>query len=210
MTNEQIQYLRSIQKLINDSAKVASRSTDEVEKLKGAERALTLIEVLRRLKEKYTQISTTNLDLLQSQLNKIRADLVADEDDYKDTQLVRGVDLMTAPYDPSVITTTAVQVLESTYIMATSINIDTISGRADFLKQHLRVLIWNNGHGRYESDVQAAIDRYKTLYYDRPLHEWQAMPVLKPSLFDEHCFEAKCLYSGYAKYHEKQFKEIAE
>lgn len=87
-------------------------------------------------------------------------------------------------YSPQNIQRTGLQVLETIYIINTSKALDTITGRYVFLISIIDTIKQGSSNARYLSDIQIAIDRYKSMYYDRILEDYQIAFLLKPKDFD--------------------------
>ncbi|MEX0660403.1 MAG: helix-hairpin-helix domain-containing protein [Balneolaceae bacterium] len=111
-------------------------------------------------------------------------------------------------YNPQEVQNAANQILETTQIMAISKNIDTISGRAEFLDERIQHLKGSFHEGRYRTDIQMAIDHYKSTFYNTQIHDWQLKSILEPHGFDHHHFSARCLLNGFKRHCEDQFKQI--
>lgn len=124
----------------------------------------------------------------------------------RENELPKGVVL---DFHPVETRNSVIQVLETSYVMATSPNIDTIIGRKDFLYERLEYLFWQKTNDRYNTSAQEAVDYYKQIYYDRKLHDWQIGMVLGETHIDSEHFSAECLYEGFMRHYKRQKKEIA-
>lgn len=101
-----------------------------------------------------------------------------------------------------------IQILETTAIMASSKNIDTIEGRADFLQDRMETIEWAYLEKGYQAVLQKGLDEYKTTYYDSDVYDWQLKILVDPHSFNLTLFYAKCIYKGFLRYYEHQLQEI--
>ena len=113
-----------------------------------------------------------------------------------------------ANYDPRQIQRQGVQILESFYILFTTKNIDTLKGRFEFILQLYDHFIRASHNKRFVSDVQVAIDQYKTTHYERIPDEYELNLLLKPNIEDLKQFYAKCVMHCFTKFVEEQEKQI--
>ena len=75
-------------------------------------------------------------------------------------------------YNPSFCNRLTIIVLESSFIMITTNNVDTLIGRYSLLLNRVGELMSCSCNDRYNSDMQESLDKYKLLYYERiPLEE---------------------------------------
>lgn len=73
------------------------------------------------------------------------------------------------------------QMLESIYIIETTQNLTTLSGRIDFVLLKFNWFIKMSGYlSRYENDIQAAVDEYLLRYYDRQITVRQKVLMFTP------------------------------
>lgn len=100
------------------------------------------------------------------------------------------------------------QVLESSYIIASSKNIDTIISRRDFLLERTSSLKQGQSNPQYLSCVQLATERYKELYYDRPLQDYQLAILSNPNIFDLNNFYCSSLVNAMKRFCIEQVGEI--
>jgi len=101
-----------------------------------------------------------------------------------------------------------IQVLESSYIIATSKNIETIKSRHDFLLQRLQSLKQGQSNSLYSACVNLTTEHYKTMYYDRPLQDYQLAILANPNRFDMNNFYCNSLVSSMKRFCEEQTEEI--
>ncbi|MGN6343451.1 MAG: hypothetical protein ACTHML_20905 [Ginsengibacter sp.] len=101
------------------------------------------------------------------------------------------------------------QVLETVHIIATTKNFDTIKGRYEFLLERIDTLRRAESNQLYSSDINTSIDRYKSMYYDRPLKDFELSAILKPNNFDPQNFYCEALVSCIQRFVEEQTNEIS-
>lgn len=141
---------------------------------------------VEELKQKYKQRSSSNTTTHHNQRSRHRRH---------------------APHHSDVINAVN-QILETTSIMSTSKNIDTIEGRWEFLKKRLETLRWASMEDGYKTKVQRGLDQYKTTYYNKDVYGWQVSILMNPYGHDIHKFYAKCIFRGFTSYYEHQLDEI--
>lgn len=112
-------------------------------------------------------------------------------------------------YDPANITSKALQFLESVYLLHTTKNIDTLTGRYSFILSLYPALTDASVNKRYISDIQKAIDRYKALYYDRIPNEIELALLIKPNIVSLRNFYSECLNACFYNFHEEQEIQIS-
>ena len=101
------------------------------------------------------------------------------------------------------------QVLETVHIIATTKNFDTIKSRYELLLERIDTLRKVESNPQYSADINTSIETYKSLYYDRPLQDFELASVLKPNDFDTQKFYCDGLVSCIKKYVEEQANEIS-
>ena len=101
-----------------------------------------------------------------------------------------------------------IQVLESSYIIATSKNLDTIMSRYDYLLQRIACLKQGQNNPQYSSCVQLTTEHYKTMYYDRSLQDYQLAVLSNPNSFDLNKFYCNSLVNTMKRFCGKQAEEI--
>jgi hypothetical protein len=104
--------------------------------------------------------------------------------------------------------TAGIQVLESSYIIATSKNIDTITSRYGFLLQRIVSLKQGQNNQQYSSCVQLAIEHYQKIYYNRPLQDYQLSILSNPNSFDLNNFYCNSLVNAMKRFCKEQIEEI--
>src|SRR2546428_4942879 len=100
-----------------------------------------------------------------------------------------------------------VQVLESCYIIATSKNIDTIKGRYAFLLQRISNLKNGQGSSQYPSFTQLMRQQYESMYFDRPLRNYQLAIISNPNGFDLNDFYCNSILSAMQRFCADQVEE---
>lgn len=88
--------------------------------------------------------------------------------------------VQTPSYDPKFVQNPIFQILESMQIMTTTKNIDIVIGRYENCKTFTSKLSPYCEHKRYPTDIYAASDRYKELYYDKLITIEQAYVCQHP------------------------------
>lgn len=102
----------------------------------------------------------------------------------------------------------ALQVLETTHIIATSKSLDTVQSRFQFLIEILPALIKSSSNPRFELLVQRALDQYKSTYYSTIPQDFQMAAVLRPDSFDLAEFYCNSLGMAMNRYLEEQAEAI--
>ena len=131
-------------------------------------------------KESKNIINSTSLKTAEN-----TTEMVTDFDKSKQTEINKqkqnfpNQEITNYEYQPSLVQRKGIQLLESINILHTTKNIDTLKGRFDFISKMYDVFIEASTIKRYISDLQLAIDEYKTLYYDRLLNDFELELVLK-------------------------------
>lgn len=100
------------------------------------------------------------------------------------------------------------QVLESSYIIATSKNIETIKSRHEFLLQRIVSLKQGQSNTQYSDCVQLTTEHYKTFYYARPLQDYQLTILSNPNGFDLNNFYCNSLVNAMKRFCGEQTAEI--
>ena len=101
-----------------------------------------------------------------------------------------------------------IQVLESSYIIASSKNIDTIISRYEFLLVRTATLKQEQNNPAYSSCAQLVTDRYKELYYDRPLQDYQLSILSNPTGFDIGGFYCNSIVNAMKRFCGEQIEDI--
>lgn len=101
------------------------------------------------------------------------------------------------------------QVLETVHIIATTKNFDTIKGRYELLLERIDTLRKAESNRLYSADINTSIETYKSMYYDRPLQDFELSAILKPNDFDPQNFYCNALVSCIKRFVEEQTNEIS-
>ena len=107
-------------------------------------------------------------------------------------------------------------VLDTTYILGTSKNIETIKGRYKLLIEPYDVgydslfdkLRNSQNNPNYQTFVQNAIDEYQIISPDKHIHDYQKRILLNPNNFDLNTFYCIALVNAMLKYTDEQIEEI--
>lgn len=102
----------------------------------------------------------------------------------------------------------SLQVLETTKIMNETKNLDTLRGRAEFLREKVAELKESQHSNKYSYGVQKGIDHFKTTFYNSEIYEWQAGILLHPDRFDFEHFYIQSLLNAFDRHYDDQIKEI--
>lgn len=100
------------------------------------------------------------------------------------------------------------QVLETVHIIATTKNFDTLKGRYELLVERLDTLRKAESNQQYSADINTSIETYKSMYYDRPLQEFEISSVLKPNIFNAQNFYCDALVNCINRFTREQINEI--
>lgn len=101
------------------------------------------------------------------------------------------------------------QVLETVHIIATTKNFDTIKSRYELLLEHIDTLRKAESNRLYSADINTSIETYNSMYYDRPLQDFELSAILKPNNFDPQNFYCEALVSCLKRFVEEQLNEIS-
>lgn len=112
-------------------------------------------------------------------------------------------------YIPQQVIGSVIQTLESICVMDTTKNFDTLKGRSEFVEEKLDFLKLASHNKRYLTDVQAGLDQYKTMYYDRIPTQHQIATLLRPNDFDFAEFHCQCILKSFQKFYDEQSKQIS-
>jgi len=128
---------------------------------------------------------------------------------YKQKQQQREQDIKNFNYKPFQIKRQGIQLLESLNIMHTTKNIDTLKGRFEFVKNMYDDFIKASYKKRYITDIQFAIDEYKTMYYDKIISDFELKLLVNPNDEDLTDFYSECLYNCFNLFIKEQEYQIA-
>ncbi len=100
------------------------------------------------------------------------------------------------------------QVLETVHIISTTKNFDTIKGRFELLLERLETLRKAESNSQYSIDIDTSVQTYKSMYYDRPLQDFELSAILKPNNFNVQTFYCEALVNCMKRFVEEQSNEI--
>lgn len=100
------------------------------------------------------------------------------------------------------------QFLESTDIISNTASLDTLTGRIEFINLIYPDIINLSNESRYKQDVQAAVDEFKSTYYDKILSEHQIGLLINTDESNLKIYFSDCIYNCYRRYVERQKIEI--
>ncbi len=113
-------------------------------------------------------------------------------------------------YQPFAVERKGIQLLESLSLLGSTKNIDTLTGRIDFINDMYDFFIESSKNGRYISDIQNSIDVYKQMYYDRVIKDYELKLVVAPNYQDLGKYYAECICACFFKYAKDQDTHIAK
>lgn len=126
----------------------------------------------------------------------------------KEKQKQREAEIRNFRYDPIQIQRLGLQLLESINILNTTKNLDTLVGRHEFISEIYDDFVKASKNKRYISDVQVAIDQYKTRYYDRILKDFEIQLLVKPDHEYLTDYYSDCLFNCFNEFYKEQMKQI--
>lgn len=100
------------------------------------------------------------------------------------------------------------QILESLQLISTTLNIDTLSGRAKFIFEIYPELIKYHNVDRYLTDISSVIDRYKLIYYDKVIIEEHVLLLIHPSVNSMISYISESVVVWFNNFVAQQYKEI--
>lgn len=109
---------------------------------------------------------------------------IENQERLESTAYTKTYDLEDQLEDYSDLTRSAVQAMESSYIVATSRTLDTVISRYEFLSSIHRGLVQDSRLDGYSLHIQRAIDQFKAIRYNTIPESYQMQLVIEPSLFD--------------------------
>lgn len=101
-----------------------------------------------------------------------------------------------------------IQLLESVNIMNSTKNLDTLKSRYEFLTKFYDDFVKASHNSRYISDIQKAIDEYKTMYYDKILKDFEIALLLKPDNETIVKYYLECLRNCFVQFYKEQCSQI--
>ncbi len=139
------------------------------------------------------------IDLSQENLTKL----------YERYQREREQEIKNFNYQPFQIQRQGIQLLESLNILHTTKNIDTLKGRYDFIEKMYDDFIKASYNKRYVSDIQVAIDEYKTMYYDKIISDFELNLLIQPENENLKDYYSECLYNCFNLFLSEQEYQIS-
>jgi len=123
-------------------------------------------------------------------------------------QQKRAEEIKNFDYHPDQIQRRGIQLLESLNILFTTKNIDTLKGRYEFILKMYDDFEKASYHGRYSSDIQIAIDEYKTMYYDKIINAIELEILAKPNKEKLLDFYSDSLFNCFNEFTKEQELQI--
>lgn len=100
------------------------------------------------------------------------------------------------------------QLLESIDIIGSTKSIDTLRGRIYFIKSIYDYFIKAKDLNHFRRAVQFSIDKYKSMYYDKILTDYQVMLLINPNINDLDHFLGNAIYNSFFEYDKEQQEHI--
>ena len=126
----------------------------------------------------------------------------------KQKQHQREAEIRNFNYIPMQVQRQGIQLLESINILNSTKNLDTLIGRYDFITKMYDDFVKASHNKRYISDVQLAIDQYKTLYYDRILKDFELKLLVQPDHENLKKYYTECLFNCFNGFYKEQIEQI--
>jgi len=127
----------------------------------------------------------------------------------KEQEEKRDREIASFRYDPSDIQRRGLQLLESSSILNTTKNVDTLKGRMEFIETLYDDLVKASHNKRFATDAQRSIDQYKSMYYDKVLDQVEIALLLKPSHELLNSYYVTCIMNCFHLFHQEQRSQIA-
>lgn len=167
---------------------------------KNTETKLTIKDVVSTSSKSVGKNKTEmTIDLNQENLVKL----------YEQNQREREQEIKNFNYQPIQIQRQGIQLLESLNILHTTKNIDTLKSRYDFIQKMYDDFIKASHKKRYISDIQVAVDEYKTMYYDKIINDFELKLLVKPENENLTDYYSECLYNCFNQIVEEQEYQIS-
>jgi len=126
----------------------------------------------------------------------------------KITKVAKKTTGVTSNFSANQIQNRGIQVLESINIIDNTKNSDTIKSRFEFLSKLYPDFINASTNKRYISDIQIAVDEYKSRYYDKILNDYELELLVKPSSEKLISFYAESLMKCFDRFLNEQYEQI--
>lgn len=107
-----------------------------------------------------------------------------------------------------IIQSTLMQALETSYIIETSISPDTVIGRCSFLKENFKAILSIRTIGRFNIELQEAVDNYKQVYYDKTITENQIYIITEADFVSLFKFFLNNISRSFYRCIDKQLQEM--
>lgn len=127
---------------------------------------------------------------------------------FKEKQKQREAEIRNFKYVPVQIQSQGLQLLESINILNTTKNLDTLIGRYEFVSKMYDDFVKASHNKRYISDIQIAIDQYKSMYYDRILKDYELQLLVKPDNENLTDYYSDCLFKCFNEFYKEQMEQI--
>ena len=126
----------------------------------------------------------------------------------KQKQQQRESEIKNFNYVPMQIQRQGIQLLESINILNTTKSLDTLIGRYDFIQKMYDDFVKASYNSRYISDIQRAIDEYKTMYYDRIIKDFELQLLVHPNHENLKEYYSLCLFNCFEGFYNEQIEQI--
>lgn len=127
---------------------------------------------------------------------------------FKEKQKQREAEIRNFNYVPMQIQRQSLQLLESVNVLNTTKNLDTLIGRYDFVSKIYDDFVKASHNKRYISDIQVAIDQYKSMYYDRILKDYELQLLAQPDHEILTDYYSDCLFNCFNGFYKEQLEQI--
>ncbi|PQB07307.1 hypothetical protein BST83_09170 [Polaribacter filamentus] len=112
-------------------------------------------------------------------------------------------------YEPIQIQRQGIQLLESLNIIDNTKNSDTIKSRFEFVEKIYDVFIKASYNKRYITDLQIAVDEYKSTYYDKVINDYELALLVKPEFEKLSVFYGESLMKCFRRFFKEQGEQIS-
>ncbi|WP_417612238.1 hypothetical protein [Owenweeksia hongkongensis] len=127
---------------------------------------------------------------------------------FKEKQKQREAEIRNFNYVPMQIQRQGIQLLESIHILNTTKSFDTLIGRYEFISNMYDDFVKASHNKRYISDIQVAIDQYKSMYYDRILKDYELQLLVQPNHENLTDYYSNCLFNCFNGFYKEQMEQI--
>jgi hypothetical protein len=127
---------------------------------------------------------------------------------YNEKKKERENEIRNFNYQPIQVQRQGIQILESLNILNTTKNIDTLKSRFDFILKMYDNFIKASYNKRYISDIQIAVDEYKTMYYDKIINDFELKLLVKPENENLTDYYSECLFNCFNQFVKEQEIQI--